>query len=249
MGTHCVDNSPTVEANRGFLQALGERPAEGAAARYEFMADFQVHVDRADGTTSKSPYMVLPGTVAKASIAPSCLTCFDYVNGAADLVVGYMGAPLNRGESMRNALLQVTVRNPKGAAMLGRAERAGTVVIEADSRVAPLPTSGDRGKTAKATTQADSIVLEMLGEAVRDKGMPRPLAKVLAFVLRRVAPKGLEFAKYSIEYHFLRNDLASRDAWGTKRALSQMPAYAKAIVAQHDEWMDELRERIAAKRD
>jgi coenzyme F420-reducing hydrogenase beta subunit len=29
----------------------------------------------------------------KDVIAPSCYSCFDYVNGLADLVVGYMGVP------------------------------------------------------------------------------------------------------------------------------------------------------------
>jgi hypothetical protein len=100
LGTHCVDNSPSVGATRAFLGAVGMdpplRPDERVA--YEFMVDFRVHVKRSvddhgdiqfnendevesDGGRgsgggasfySKVPYFCLPGSVAEEAIAPSC---------------------------------------------------------------------------------------------------------------------------------------------------------------------------------
>jgi coenzyme F420-reducing hydrogenase beta subunit len=119
LGTHCVDNSPSVGATKTFLRAAGMDTGAAAAAgdglTYEFMADFKVHVKRTstaeDGAQKdayeKVPYFCLPGTVAEVAIAPSCLTCFDYTNGLADLVVGYMGAPLEAGSEMMAQWQQV----------------------------------------------------------------------------------------------------------------------------------------------
>lgn len=119
LGTHCVDNSPSVGATKTFLRAAGVDTGAAAAAgdglAYEFMADFKVHVKRTstaeDGAQKdayeKVPYFCLPGTVAEVAIAPSCLTCFDYTNGLADLVVGYMGAPLEAGSEMMAQWQQV----------------------------------------------------------------------------------------------------------------------------------------------
>ena len=39
------------------------------------------------------PYFSLPANDLVDVIAPSCYSCFDYVNGLADVTVGYMGVP------------------------------------------------------------------------------------------------------------------------------------------------------------
>ena len=97
---HCVDNSPTPEAAKRFVSTLpgvGEERADDVVA-YEFMADFRVHA-RLRGSdeeeTVKPAYMTLPPSIGVPSIAPSCFSCFDYTNGLADVVVGYMGAPFD----------------------------------------------------------------------------------------------------------------------------------------------------------
>jgi 7-hydroxymethyl chlorophyll a reductase len=51
----------------------------------------------------------------------------------------------------------------------------------------------------------------------------------------QVGPKGVEFAKYSVDYHFIRNYLAVQRAWGPKRAERQIPEFAKRIVAEYDD--------------
>ena len=104
LGTHCVDNSPTPEAARTFVAAIpgvGQDRADDVEA-YEFMADFRVHARLQGGETVKQAYMALPPNLGIPSIADSCFSCFDYTNGLADVVVGYMGAPFDRGGPARD---------------------------------------------------------------------------------------------------------------------------------------------------
>ena len=44
---------------------------------------------------------------------------------------------------------------------------------------------------------------------------------------------GLEFARYSIDYHCLRNWLYLRAKWGPKRADRHIPDYAKRIIQEY----------------
>ncbi|BBG92615.1 coenzyme F420 hydrogenase family / dehydrogenase, beta subunit family [Prunus dulcis] len=49
---------------------------------------------------------------------------------------------------------------------------------------------------------------------------PKFVGNVIAFLLNLIGPKGLEFARYSLDYHTIRNYLADQ----------HMPSYAKKIV-------------------
>mmetsp|Transcript_44799 Transcript_44799/g.122358 ORF Transcript_44799/g.122358 Transcript_44799/m.122358 type:complete len:258 (+) Transcript_44799:399-1172(+) len=69
LGTHCVDNSPSVDATRLFLDAAGISVAEDEYAGYEFMADFRVHAKSPSGSYEKVPYFCLPGSVAEKGCA------------------------------------------------------------------------------------------------------------------------------------------------------------------------------------
>jgi 7-hydroxymethyl chlorophyll a reductase len=57
---------------------------------------------------------------------------------------------------------------------------------------------------------------------------------VLYDMLFQVGPKGLEFARYSLDYHTIRNYLHVRRAWGKQRAEQHIPGYAKKIVEAYD---------------
>jgi 7-hydroxymethyl chlorophyll a reductase len=50
----------------------------------------------------------------------------------------------------------------------------------------------------------------------------------------QVGPKGLEFARYSLDYHTIRNYLHVRRAWGKQRAEQHIPGYARKIVEAYD---------------
>ena len=241
LGTNCADNSPTPKAARNFL-SQGVGVDEGIVKGYEFMQDFKVHVKTEDGY-EKKPYFCLPGEIAQEAIATSCLACFDYTNALADVVVGYMGAPLDGGTRMDESYQTLTIRNGRGAAMVSIAEDAGRLNIGNVARG-----TGNHEKIAMATVLADSIVLAMTGGEVKEEGMPRLIGEVMAFIMTNVGPKGINFARYSIDYHLLRNYLHVVDAWGEQRAKKSLPTYATEIVNKYmetDEKLVELKETIA----
>ena len=268
LGTNCADNSPSVGASREFIKTglgIGEEEL-GEVIGYEFMQDFQVHVKKnvnfnvnaeADGigngvgngigddfkdgssTYEKIPYFSLPGTIARSSIADSCLACFDYTNGLADVVVGYMGAPLDSGGGemdMDKALQTLAVRNERGKKMVEVAQRAGKLNLHGVAEG-----SGKWENFAVQTVASDGIVAEMIGKQPMEEGMPRFVGKIVAKILTGIGPKGLNFANYSIDYHILRNYLHVLDAWNEERAHVSMPQYAKDIVGAYLDQSKEFR--------
>lgn len=55
--------------------------------------------------------------------------------------------------------------------------------------------------------------------------MPRPL---------QVGPKGLEFGRYSLDYHVVRNFIHVNRNWKAGRAEEHIPAFARKIVEQYN---------------
>ena len=90
LGTPCVDNVSR-EGLQKFLDTTSRSPE--TVVHYEFMQDFRIHFKHEDGSIEKVPFFGLKTNKLKDVFAPSCMSCFDYVNSLADLVVGYMGAP------------------------------------------------------------------------------------------------------------------------------------------------------------
>lgn len=240
MGTNCVDNSPTPEAAQDFVQN-GVKVDDRQVLGYEFMQDFRVHV-KTDKDYVRKPYFTLPGSIAEASIAPSCQACFDYTNGLADVVVGYMGAPLNGNERMDQAFQTITVRNEVGARMVDTALSQNRLELFGEAKGV-----GNHEKISMATVIKDSIVLKLIGEKVPEEGMPGWIGEIMATVMTTVGPKGVNFARYSIDYHILRNYLHVLSVWGNKRAETSLPRYAQDIVNRYletDESFRKLCERV-----
>ncbi|MCD7469619.1 hypothetical protein HAX54_008761 [Datura stramonium] len=119
LGTNCVDNGPREGLDK-FLKAASSEPE--TVLHYEFMQDYKVHLKHLDGHIEEVPYFCLPANDLVDVIAPSCYSCFDYTNGLADLVVGYMGVPKYSGISMMQHPQYVTVRNERGREMLNLIE-------------------------------------------------------------------------------------------------------------------------------
>jgi len=230
LGTNCADNSPTPEAARNFiregvqLESVSIDDVEG----YEFMQDFKVHVKSREAYVTK-PYFTLPGTIAEASIAKSCRACFDYTNALADVVVGYMGAPL--GENSKTARMDesfqtLTIRNERGARMIEIAQKASRLNVGERAEG-----EGQHEKLASATVASDAIVGAMIDKPVPEKGMPEWLGQIMAFGMQRMGPKGINFARYSIDYHILRNYLFVLKAKGNReKAMMVMPQNARDVV-------------------
>jgi coenzyme F420-reducing hydrogenase beta subunit len=264
LGTNCADNSPTPQAARNFIRDGVQIKTGGLdddnVLGYEFMQDYRVHVK-----TKNNYYFCLPGSIAKQSIAPSCLACFDYTNALADVVVGYMAAPLQSAASggggggaeetrMDTSWQTLTVRNERGAKMVATATAAGRLDI------GPVATgTGSHENIAVATTLSDFIVQSMINDVAdvgdrQQQGMPLWMGEIMAFILRTTGPKGLAFARYSIDYHILRNYLHVLKEWGSDNdskvdsssssssssevvtriaATKKLPRYARDIVEHY----------------
>ena len=247
LGTNCADNSPTPEAARNFIREGVQLDSVDDVQGYEFMQDFKVHVKSKESYVAK-PYFTLPGTIAEASIAKSCRACFDYTNALADVVVGYMGAPLSYDSKiarMDDSFQTLTVRNERGAAMVEIAQKASRLNV-GPSAIG----NGSHEKLASATVSSDAIVAAMVGNPVQEKGMPGWIGQIVAFGMRRIGPTGMNFARYSIDYHILRNYLFVLKNKGNKdRAVTALPQNARDVVnhyLENDEQFADLESKILA---
>jgi 7-hydroxymethyl chlorophyll a reductase len=201
---------------------------------HRFMQDYQVHVKHSDGAYETVPYFCLPAGQLKDVIAPSCYACFDYVNALADITVGYMGVPSEEGVPMTAHKQYITVRNARGAAMLD--------AVRPVLQTAPTASGGDRVPFVLETVLADDRATLGANQA------PAPLwlGKALARVLTAIGPTGLEFARYSIDYHTVRNALYTARTFPAAQAAAHVPPYAVKIVDAYDKG-GAIRSRIALK--
>jgi coenzyme F420-reducing hydrogenase beta subunit len=203
LGLPCVDNVSR-EGLQTFLESASASPA--TVVHYEFMQDFRIHFRHEDGHQETVPFFGLDTPKLKDVFAPSCLSCFDYTNAGADLVVGYMGAAFGRQ--------WVTVRNERGAELLA--------LVEPELDTAPVMSRGDR-------RQAVQQGIDAYDKALR---LPRWLAELVGFVVQRVGPKGLEYGRFSIDSHFTRNALWLRRNHGAM-VERHIPEFARRIVSRY----------------
>ncbi|NEQ51837.1 MAG: hypothetical protein F6K11_17135 [Leptolyngbya sp. SIO3F4] len=203
LGTPCVDNVSRAGLQK-FLDTTSRSPE--TVVHYEFMQDFRVHFKHEDGSIEKVPFFGLKTNKLKDVFAPSCMSCFDYVNSLADLVVGYMGAPFG--------WQWVVVRNDTGQEMLD--------LITDQLETQPVMSQGDRKQAVQNSIPA------------YDKGVTLPMwaAKLMGVVIEKVGPKGLEYARFSIDSHFTRNYLYVKRNHPEKLE-DHVPGYAKKIVEQY----------------
>lgn len=218
LGTNCVDNGPRQGLHK-FLNTASSDP--DTVLHYEFMQDYRVHIKHTDGSFEYVPYFCLDANKLNDVIAPSCYSCFDYPNALADMVVGYMGVPY-QDKDMTSHPQYVVLRNERGQKMFD--------AVRPRLEVTPTVAVGDRRAVVMQTVESDDEA--KLGK-LRDPA-PRWLGNVLAWMLTRLGPKGLEFGKYSIDYHYIRNYLYVQRHMGSQRASQHIPEFAKKIVAQYN---------------
>jgi coenzyme F420-reducing hydrogenase beta subunit len=203
LGLPCVDNVSR-EGLQTFLESASSSPA--TVVHYEFMQDFRIHFRHEDGHEETVPFFGLDTPKLKDVFAPSCLSCFDYTNAGADLVVGYMGAEFGRQ--------WITVRNERGAELLA--------LVEAELDAAPVMSRGDRHQAVQQGIDAYDRALRL----------PRWLAELVGLVVQRVGPKGLEYGRFSIDSHFTRNALWLRRHHGAM-VERHLPEFARRIVSRY----------------
>ncbi len=81
--------------------------------------------------------------------------------------------------------------------------------------------------------------------------MPLWLGECLATILTWIGPKGIPFARYSIDYHVLRNYLYILHTWGEEQTEIAMPTFARDIVnhyLQHDKAFATMKDQILNKK-
>lgn len=203
LGLPCVDNV-TRDGLQTFLETTVSSPE--TVVHYEFMQDFRIHFRHQDGHSETVPFFALDTPKLKDVFAPSCLSCFDYTNAGADLVVGYMGATFGRQ--------WITVRNSRGQRLLD--------LVEHELDQAPVRSSGDRRAAVQQGIQAYDQALKL----------PRWLAQLIALVVERFGPKGLEYGRFSIDSHFTRNALWLR-RHHPEKVEAQIPAFARKIISPY----------------
>ena len=240
LGTNCADNAPTPEAATAFIRNGMKISSSKTVKGYEFMQDYKVHVKIEDSASGESeyvtkPYFSLPAKVAEPSIAYSCRECFDYTNGLADVVIGYMGAPIVPGMKMDDPQLSqqtLTVRNDRGLRMVRTAVDQGRLWINPGP---PLDKGGHEG-TVVNTVLSDTLVLRLVDDDLElPEGMPQWLGNALAAILGPIGPQGLAFARYSIDYHILRNyfHVLHRCHGNTTNATKKLPQSSRSIVRSY----------------
>ncbi len=203
LGTPCVDNVTRAGLQK-FLETTSKSP--DTVVHYEFMQDFRVHFKHEDGSIEKVPFFGLKTNQLKDVFAPSCMSCFDYVNSLADLVVGYMGGTFG--------WQWIVVRNDTGREMLE--------LVKPQLNTQPVISKGDRASAVQQSIPA------------YDKGVTLPMwaAKMMGVVIEKIGPKGLEYARFSIDSHFTRNYLYVKRNHPEKLD-AHVPEYAKKIVGQY----------------
>jgi coenzyme F420 hydrogenase subunit beta len=176
IGTPCSDNTTTARFHE-FLNLLSEDP--DSITYLEFRADYHVELRFADGRVRAIPFLMLPLSKLAPDFFPlTCRTCVDYTNVLADITVGYMA-----GEGQQ----WLIVRNAQGEALLDLL--GGEIVAEAP-----------RSKGARK-----SAVAGFIGNVARAAGglplraMPNWLRPIMGWLMPRVGPRGLEFARARVE--------------------------------------------------
>lgn len=209
IGTPCSDNT-TTERFHEFLALLTDRPE--TITYLEFRADYHVEIRFADGSRRAVPFLQLPLSQLPSDFFPlTCRTCVDYTNVLADLTVGYMGG---RGEQW------LLVRNDRGEEL---------VSLLGDELVTRTP--GSAGKRA-GPVRGFLANVERAAGGLPLRRMPDWLRPVVGWLMPRVGPRGLEFARARVEMKAVETVIHLRRE-APRRMKHMVPAHVWPLVAPY----------------
>jgi len=176
IGTPCSDNTTTENFHR-FLALLSDAPE--TITYLEFRADYHVELRFSDGRVREIPFLQLPLSTLPADFFPlTCRTCVDYTNVLADITVGYMGGS---GEQW------LLVRNARGEELVG--------LLGDDLRTAEPSSAGKRRGPVKGFLAN----VERAAGGIPLRRMPEWLRPIVGWLMPRIGPRGLEFARARVE--------------------------------------------------
>ncbi len=207
VGTPCSDNTTTARFHT-FLELLD--PAPETISYLEFRADYRVELRFTDGRPRREiPFLKLPISKLPPDFFPiTCRTCVDYTNALADITVGYMG-----GEGAQ----WLVVRNERGERLLG--------LLDGEVRTAA---PGSRGKRQSSVAGFKANVERAAG-GLPLRAMPDWLRPLMGWLMPRIGPKGLEFARARVEMKALETVLHLRRNY-PRRMRSMVPAHVWRLV-------------------
>merc|ERR1712196_136479 len=92
----------------------------------------------------------------------------------------------------------VVVRNAKGKEMLD--------LVRHTLDISPPISTGDAVPFVLETVKTDDeATLGQEAGEVTQKPAPKFVGSIIAWLLEKIGPRGLEFGKYSLDYHWIRN--------------------------------------------
>ena len=209
IGTPCSDNTTTANFHT-FLALLADDPA--TITYLEFRADYHVELRFTDGRRKEIPFLQLPISKLPPDFFPlTCRTCVDYTNVLADVTVGYMGG---EGEQW------LLVRNDRGAELLAL---LGDDVVLKEPGSAGKRQSAVKGFMANVERAAGGLPL---------RSMPNFLRPIVGWLMPRIGPRGLEFARTRVEMKAIETVLHLRRAH-PRRMRHMVPKHIWALVAPY----------------
>jgi coenzyme F420-reducing hydrogenase beta subunit len=218
VGIPCTDN--VHPKNFRYILSKISRAHE-TVRHYEFMQDFTVHLKHTDGSLERVPFFSLPKEISSAELLTACCrSCFDYCNSLTDITVGYSGAPLN----IEKMYQWVLVRTEKG-------EQLQNLVAD-EMELFPETSEGDR--TAFVQQYAWRFKRNGAEDAMKMSGtMPLEEGFMLAEYLYSIGPRGLEFVRYAIETHLIRNYYFVKNNYPEKLT-SLVPKHTFRILEEYE---------------
>ncbi len=209
IGTPCSDNT-TTENFHHFLSLLSDRPQD--IGYLEFRADYQVEIRTDQGEHRLIPFLNLPLSGLKPDFFPlTCRSCVDYTNVLADITVGYMG-----GDGQQWLL----VRNARGQALL---EGLGDEVLTSAPGSRGRREGAVRGFMANTQRAAGGLPL---------RRMPAWLRPLVNWLMPRIGPRGLEFARARVEMKAIETVLHLRRE-APARMKNMVPAHVWKLVQRY----------------
>ncbi|MEO0329816.1 MAG: Coenzyme F420 hydrogenase/dehydrogenase, beta subunit C-terminal domain [Pseudomonadota bacterium] len=201
IGTPCSDNT-TTENFHIFLDLLTDKPE--SVTYLEFRADYQVELRFDDGKTREIPFLKLPISKLPGDFfSLTCQTCVDYTNSLSDITVGYMGGS---GEQW------LIVRNSRGEELLE--------LLNGAIRLSEPSSSGNR--KAHVSGFLKNIERSVTGLPLRR--MPGFVRPIVAWLMPKIGPKGMEFARTRVEMKAVESVLQLQ---------KHFPAKAKNMIPDH----------------
>lgn len=176
IGTPCSDNT-TTENFHQFLELLSDEPK--SISYLEFKANYHVELRFDDGHKQEIPFLKLPISKLPPDFFPlTCQTCVDYSNALSDITVGYMAG---EGEQW------LIVRNERGEELLS--------LLGDEIKLSTPGTGGKRESHVRGFMKN----VERSANGLPLRAMPDFVRPIVAWLMPRIGPKGMEFARTRLE--------------------------------------------------